>query len=524
MAEEYSEPRTSVWEQTDSDHICQICGMRIYRSWYGWWRENPPQWGVTDEELQEQLKWCSDIRLLCDPDCEFEQLLPDFECGQMTWGFHETRESLKVPSEVRPRSQASEIEVYRGEYRSGPIFTRLTPDGKRDLNIYMDYFLDLGEQSYAAVHTVCLEIAKKVFKSSSVAHVRHLRGLFTALRWREGINFKCTHWFNPGVNYSLAEHGYYLPYPEWDVNDFEGVHWPGPHSSTRANVSHSLAQNPLEIKNLTGCLLENLRPCRSRVSFTDEAAGVAANLSRMPGEIMNGIFDEIDARDMPRISSHLVPQALWKEQLKAGSHGLLPWLWDVEPALIDAKDTEPCPGGPEFEWDWELLFRQLSRGIDYGDITEPIDRNRVGDLRQVDLVFDKACTGYSTGMQYVPAGLHNRRRIWQLLEEMFVSDTPPWKTTIVSTFGGTRHIPTIEDCVPLWWTKSGDQILSEPIWIPSINNIHAFSRSLGGKVQGTAGLQYWQKPSQCSQQETSEDDAETSDDHGASVEEIYSVL
>ncbi|KAF0328300.1 hypothetical protein GQ607_004452 [Colletotrichum asianum] len=458
MAGEYSEPRTSVWEQTDSDHICQICGMRIYRSWYGWWQENPPQWGVTDEELEEQLDWCSDIRLLCDPDCKFEKLLPDFECGQMTWGFLETRESLRVPSEVRPRSQASEIEVYRGEYRSGPIFTRLTPDGKRDLNIYMDYFLDLGEQSYAAVHTVCLEIAKKVFKSSSVAHVRHLRGLFTALRWREGINFKCTHWFNPGVNYSLAEHGYYLPYPEWDVNDFEGVHWRGPHSSTRANVFH------------------------------------------------------------------VIPQALWKEQLKAGSHGLLPWLWDVEPALIDAKDTEPCPGGPEFESDWELLFRQLSRGIDYGDITEPIDRNRVEDLRQVDLVFDKACTGYSTDMQYVPAGLHNRRRVWQLLEEMFVGDTLPWKTTIVSTFGGTRHIPAIENCVPLWWTKSGDQILSEPIWIPSINNIHAFSRSLGGKVQGNAGFQYWQKPSQGSQQETSEDDAETSDDHGASIEEIYSVL
>ncbi|KAF4876688.1 hypothetical protein CGCSCA1_v003895 [Colletotrichum siamense] len=231
--------------------------------------------------------------------------------------------------------------------------------------------------------------------------------------------------------------------------------------------------------------------------------------------------------EKPQTVSITFPQALWKAQLKAGCGGLLPWLWDVEPALIDAKDAEPCPGSPEFEWDWELLFRQLSRGIDYGDMTESIDKHRVEDLRQVDLVFDKACTGYSTDMQHVPAGLHNRRRIWQLLEEMFVGDALPWKATVVSGYACTRHIPAIEDCVPLWWTKSGDQILSEPIWIPSINNIHAFRRRLGGKVyilERYAGLQYWQKPSRDSQQETSEAETETSDDHGASVEEIYSVL
>ncbi|KAF4827875.1 hypothetical protein CGCTS75_v007861 [Colletotrichum tropicale] len=230
---------------------------------------------------------------------------------------------------------------------------------------------------------------------------------------------------------------------------------------------------------------------------------------------------------MPRISSRLVPQPLWKEQLKAGCQGLLPWLWDVEPALIDAKDAEPCPGSPEFEWDWELLFRQLSRGIDYGKITEPIDRHRVEDLRQVDLVFDKACTGYSTDMQYVPAGLHNRRRVWQLLEEVFVGDALPWETTVVSGYASTTHIPAIEDCVPLWWNKSGDQILSEPIWIPSINNIDAFRRRLGGEVyilERYAGLQYWQKPSLIAQHETSGDETETPDVHGASVEEIYSVL
>ncbi|KAK2736931.1 hypothetical protein CKAH01_07618 [Colletotrichum kahawae] len=250
----------------------------------------------------------------------------------------------------------------------------------------------------------------------------------------------------------------------------------------------------------------------------------------MPSEIMSAIFNELDARDMPRVSTRLVPQTLWKEQLKAGCQGLLPWLWDVEPALIDAKDAGPCPGSPEFEWDWELLFRQLSRGIDYGDITEPTARHRVEDLpqdSQVDFVFDTACTGYSTDMDYVPAGIHNRRRIWQLLEEMFVGDTLPWKSVNVGTFGYcTARVPAIEDCVPLWWTRSGDRILSDPIWIPSINNIHVFQRRLGGEVYATgwSGLQYWQQASHDSQQETSGDETETSDIHAASVEEIYSVL
>ncbi|KAH9228664.1 hypothetical protein K456DRAFT_803206 [Colletotrichum gloeosporioides 23] len=267
--------------------------------------------------------------------------------------------------------------------------------------------------------------------------------------------------------------------------------------------------------------------------LSPEEPATFSNLSRLPSEVMSAIFDELVARDMPRISSRLVSQKLWKDQLKAGSRGLLPWLWDVEPALIEAKDAESCPGGSEFEWDWELLIRQLSRGVDYGLCTGLPNSSRLMDHFSVenslkdDVVFNAACTGYSTDMAYVPAGLHNRRRVWQLLEEMFVGDALPSEMTQKGDYYERRRVPVVKDCVPLWWNKSGDQILSEPIWIPSINNIDAFKRRLGGDVyilEGYAGLQYWQKPSLIAQHETSGDETETQDVHGASVEEIYSVL
>ncbi|KAL4406424.1 hypothetical protein CABS03_12825 [Colletotrichum abscissum] len=75
------------------------------------------------------------------------------------------------------------------------------------------------------------------------------------------------------------------------------------------------------------------------------------NLSKLPTEILDNILAAM-GRDMPPESSHQLPQRLWKDQLKAGSRGLLPWLWDIDPACVDAKDSELCPGGESFEWDW----------------------------------------------------------------------------------------------------------------------------------------------------------------------------
>lgn len=182
MSERYYSPRTGPYEQYDDDYPCQICGMKIM-SWLNWWKENPPQWGVTTEELEAQLEWCSDIRLLCDPDGEFEQLLPDFELRKMEKGFS-TRQERDIQPKLRSRSQAPEIEVYGGEYRAGPIFTRHNSNGSPDLNIYQNYlFRTSDDKAYAASGTY---------------------GLFGNGQNGLQVLFSCSHQTYPGIVHSSS--------------------------------------------------------------------------------------------------------------------------------------------------------------------------------------------------------------------------------------------------------------------------------------------------------------------------------
>ncbi|GKT94456.1 hypothetical protein Ct61P_12306 [Colletotrichum tofieldiae] len=88
--------------------------------------------------------------------------------------------------------------------------------------------------------------------------------------------------------------------------------------------------------------------------LTAEANKLAENLARTPNEIVEAIFDNTDdymGRDLPRLSSRLISQKLWKEPLKA---------------MPKTPNRAGRAGRAGFEWDWKLLIRQLSRGVDYG--------------------------------------------------------------------------------------------------------------------------------------------------------------
>lgn len=47
-----------------------------------------------------------------------------------------------------------------------------------------------------------------------------------------------------------------------------------------------------------------------------------------------------------------------RKRIMLAGKGLLPWLWDIKPDQVNSKANEPCPGGQDFEWNWELLVRQ----------------------------------------------------------------------------------------------------------------------------------------------------------------------
>ncbi|KAF6844237.1 hypothetical protein CMUS01_01292 [Colletotrichum musicola] len=455
------------------------------------------------ETLDAQLKWFSDLRLLCDPDDEFGQLLPDFTYEEMYSNYVDENDPDMPPP--RPRSQASDIETYPATPREGLSFDIEDPETGR--SCYATVFWAIGKTSdervYVVTHAACLEIAKMVLASSRTAHAAR-----------------------PKVNYTLADHNYYMPDCNWGFNECPGMEWPGPYGSARGNLFYTLLRHPLEIEDLTDCLLRNLKPCRSEVTLSADSAKTAEGLARMPPEILDLIFLEM-GRDLPRTSSRLISQKHWKEQLKAGSKGLLPWLWDIDADLVDQKDAERCPEG--FEWDWELLVRQLTRGVDYGlrpGKHSEQERNPDEEDEEHRWLWTTRGTGYHTDLAHVPAGLHNRRRIWQLVEEMFVGDAIPEPELRYLYLNGPSRArwDLKKEWVLLWWDKSG-ALLPSPIWIPFINRFwpatqdgwhvglaEAFGRRIGGEVfakDGARPVQYWHAEKEL---------------QGATVEEVYAVL
>jgi hypothetical protein len=194
-------------------------------------------------------------------------------------------------------------------------------------------------------------------------------------------------------------------------------------------------------------------------------------------------------------------QQFWQNELILGAGGLLPWLWDIDVTKVRDKAQTPCPSGDAFEWNWELLVRQLTGSIHLDRSTEKAST--------------WMSTAYQTELRAFPPGLYNRRRIWQLLEEMFVGDSVPMVPA--SDPPEERWRLTTEKLIQLHWTKSG-KLRNEPLWIPSIAYDRAFSRKPGGRVvirKGEKPIQYWQKPApgQSIEEMTP-----------ASVEEIYAVL
>lgn len=223
----------------------------------------------------------------------------------------------------------------------------------------------------------------------------------------------------------------------------------------------------------------------------------------LPPEARGLIVNALPFRDLPRVASGILPQSFWLRQLKSGR--ALPWLWETRSGehALDAKADEACPGGDDFEWNWELFVRQLSRGVDFGvkaDVPAgtnpfaPITKD--GKVVRSDATFWET-TGYYNDLKHVPPGLFNRRRIWQLLEEMFVGDHVPMADTERPyVTHAIRPMYVVKDCIQIPWDIAG-RPLKNPKWIPSFD-LEPYVRRIGGDVYIRDDLlrpmQYWQDP------------------------------
>lgn len=131
-----------------------------------------------------------------------------------------------------------------------------------------------------------------------------------------------------------------------------------------------------------------------------------------------------------------IPQEYWRQMLARGR--LLPFLWELDAVAIDeiiAKKNNNN-NNSTLPLDWERLVRALS---------QPVVRH--GDELQRGLSTESPTHCYDR--LDISDGLRNRRRIWQLVEEMRVGDVLPGAWTHRDE--RPLHMPAL----PRYWDEEG---------------------------------------------------------------------
>lgn len=199
-------------------------------------------------------------------------------------------------------------------------------------------------------------------------------------------------------------------------------------------------------------LLECLTPAKGRgPAVTPAIVDFQNRFSALPQELRDHIVSFLrSSKPLPVRCTRLISQEHWRQILADGR--TLPFLWDLDADTVDsyrryrtgdsddagdggatAFSPPPTPGmGEEVELDFEHLVRTLSQrvhatGSGHYAGTEPGPEPYDG----------------------LPDGLRNRRRIWQLIEEMFVGDVLP-----IARRRGWAEVPRTPT-MPRYWYEDG---------------------------------------------------------------------
>ena len=150
---------------------------------------------------------------------------------------------------------------------------------------------------------------------------------------------------------------------------------------------------------MSASLLANLQEHRP----TSETHDFREKLNSLPQELQDEIFNTAFALPLELPCNYLLPQSYWKQSFLS-----IPFLWDIERQTVDAALPDPSSGS---EWDWEKITRQVMSQFEL-----------VKNEDESSLYVHGEAWDYSKVGLDVPTGLSNRRRIWQLLEDMYPND------------------------------------------------------------------------------------------------------
>lgn len=126
---------------------------------------------------------------------------------------------------------------------------------------------------------------------------------------------------------------------------------------------------------------------------TDRPGSLQTSLNNLPQELRDRIISLLLEGTIGLVCTRLLPQSHWKQLFLR-----IPFLWDLDKSLVSEFQDKDGK-----EWDWERLFRQVMARV------QPVVIPEQGDMR---------AWNYDQVGLHVPPGFINRRRIWQLLEDM----------------------------------------------------------------------------------------------------------
>ncbi|KAK8043890.1 hypothetical protein PG994_012728 [Apiospora phragmitis] len=409
--------------------LCAICGCPV---------RPPPQRpaevgveGLREQQRQRQqedtqLQWLSKAVMLSDPAEEFETLEQHYRAGKKP-GVPElafARDDEEIQKDKVTVTTTDECILERDGSRIRPNWgAGLDEAGGRHR----------GSTPYGiVVHEACLDITEMAMrKSRRPVRVRSMRTLWKVLRMRhdtydnllmggEVVGARDTS--------SLATNIYYLfmepePHP--------GSDWRDPF---RTNYGDWLLENPTTTPDLSIVLHDKLHYYVQPVEYNAADPKTEAFRHRflnLPLELRQHILDLLSSCDDLHLTrTRLLPREAWRNMLLGKR--FLPFLHDLDEAAV-LRYVQQYGRKRETKIDWEQLVRILSRGAWVAKSKLDYFCNQ-WDPRQ----------GYYYCGFPASIGLCNRRRIWQVVEEMFVGDLLPYEGSGAS--------------VPRYWDEYGERV------------------------------------------------------------------
>ncbi|OAL75394.1 hypothetical protein A7D00_0993 [Trichophyton violaceum] len=157
---------------------------------------------------------------------------------------------------------------------------------------------------------------------------------------------------------------------------------------------------PYPIQNLTSEILSYLQPLPEghRSGFSEKSI----LMKKLPAEIIKHICLHLHPfADPGVICTYELSPSIWRDLLFRQQ--LLPWLWDLDPAILESQPLQHSNGQPSYSkdnfWDWEQLVRELAQVQAF----EP-----------------------GNSLENAPLRLRNRKWIWRLLDEGRRFDIEDW--------------------------------------------------------------------------------------------------